>query len=101
MAQSAAATRRDANERQVVNAFRVHRALTPKTALTLHTLGLGDSDTVRVMLAAGTIRHAGPARYYLDEGQLASQRQVSGSTVFRIALGITAVATAVALYRFL
>ena len=101
MAQSAVTRHRDSHERQIVNAFRIRRALTPKTALSLPALGIGESDTVRGMLAAGTIRHAGPERYYLDEGHLASQRQISGHTVFRVALGIIAVATAVALYRFL
>jgi hypothetical protein len=93
---------RAANERQVINAFRVQRALTLKSAQPLSALGVGaSSETLRGMLVAGTVRRAGPERYYLDERLLASQRQLSGRTVFRVALGIIAVATAVALYRFL
>lgn len=101
MAQTAVKLLRPGSEQQIVNAFRVQRALTMKSAVTLGTLGLGDSETLRGMLAAATIRHAGPERYYLDESLLASKRQLSGSTVFRVGLGIVAVATAVALYRFL
>jgi hypothetical protein len=102
MAKSAEPMLRAANERQVINAFRVQRALTLKTALPLNQLGIGaSSETLRGMLVKGTIRRAGPERYYLDERLLASQRQLSGRLVFRIGLGIVAVATAVALYRFL
>ena len=101
MAQTAVKLLRAGNERQIVNAFRVQRALTMKSAVTLGKLGLGESETLRGMLAAAIIRRAGPERYYLDESLLASKRQLSGSTVFRVALGIVAVATAVALYRFL
>lgn len=102
MAQPAEPMLRAANERQVVNAFRVQRALTLKTALPLNALGIGgSSETLRGMLVAGTIRRAGPERYYLDEQLLASQRQLSSRTVLRVVLGIVAVATAAALYRFL
>ena len=89
-----------ANERQIVNAFRVQHALTGGTARPLRELGLHDSRTLRQMVESTVVRRAGPERYFLDEGTWAGRRQLQGRTILRVVLALALTAVAAALYVY-
>lgn len=54
-------------ERDVRDAFRDARALTPATAMSLEAIGIGESAALKRLRRRAVIREAGPGLFYFDE----------------------------------
>ena len=54
-------------EREVRDAFRDARALNPASAMSLESIGIGESMAVRRLKRRAVIREAGPGLFYFDE----------------------------------
>jgi hypothetical protein len=90
----------DAAVQQIVNAFRAQRAVSIALAQPLRDLRLNDSRSLRQMVVETIIRRAGPERYYLDEGVLASRRQMGGRTAVRALVVVAIIALAAVLFLY-
>lgn len=86
------------NKRQILTAFRAKRATSVGTARRLAELGLNDSKALKRLAAVAVLRRAGPDRYFLDEGVLAAQRNLSGRKLLPIALVLGLIVAAAVLY---
>lgn len=87
-----------ANEQQIVRKFRGERAVTIKTAQSLRTLGLHNSQVLQHMVGSAIVRRAGPERYFLDEGVWAGRRSMSSRTLWRLTLAAAFGVAAISYY---
>ena len=71
---AAARAKTAANEQQIVQIFRVARAVTLRTARSLSDLGLNNSRALQHLVTVAILRRAGPERYFLDETAWAGRR---------------------------